>query len=161
MTATEKAAELRRLERRARELRREIKAARPKTPRPKAPGKPQKQRSAERAEARRSTRPRVAERDGGCAVRAIGGCRGNLHHDHFLGRGKQAPDVQWEWMLCEEHDHRKTHNVPSRAYWIGLFRIHAQSHGYEEVAQRCEVLLDYEAAQHPSVAVRVVERSGT
>ena len=69
MTATEKAAELRRLERRARELRREIKKARPKTPRPKAPGKTRDERRKERnkraAEIRASVMKR-AEAQGGC-----------------------------------------------------------------------------------------------
>ena len=158
MTLAEKRTELRRLEHEAKRLRRAIRKARPGIEKPKAPGVSQRERAKTKREKRRETRPLVAERDQGCAVRAIGGCRGNLVWDHFFGRGKVPPAVETEWFLCEAHNQRKTDNVPSRTYWLALFRLHCQSHGYSEVADRCAVLMELEAAQHP-VAVRIEEEA--
>jgi hypothetical protein len=114
------------------------------------PGKTRAERRQSKAEARRSTRPLVAARAAGrCEVAALGGCRGALHWDHFFGRGKVPPSVELEWMLCEEHDHRKTENVPSRAWWLEVFKLHAASHGYQDALDRCEKSLALELAQHP------------
>lgn len=109
-----------------------------------------KPRRETKAEERRSTRPIVEARAGGvCEVRALGGCRGRLVWDHFWGRGKVPPSVEAEWMLCEEHNHRKTDWQPTRVWWIGVFRMHCAMHGYAEQVAKCDGAMSLEEAQHP------------
>jgi hypothetical protein len=162
VSATERV--LRRLERAAdleaeiKKLRAEIvKAKRQRSqrvaPKRKAGREKKRQRRESLRQRRRSTRAECEARAGGlCEIRALGGCSGRLHHDHFFGRGKEKPDMRLEWMLCEAHHHRKTENIPSRASWLELFKLHAQSHGYEEVVAKCEGAIALEYAQHKESA---------
>ena len=109
MTATEKAAELRRLERRARELRREIKKARPKTPRPKTPGKTRDARRLERSIRLKVAREVVMKRaNGKCELCGREGFVLEAHH--LLSGPLRRLGESAETMLgiCAD-DHRALH----------------------------------------------------
>ena len=116
--------------------------------RPESPGrlKPSK---LSKAAARRNTRPKVEARANGRCEAGIPSCRGRLHWDHFFGRAKVPPSVELEWMICEEHDHQKTCNVPSRLTWLNRFLLHAIRYDYADAVERTRNAITLEMAQHP------------
>lgn len=84
-----------------------------------------KRRSEERE--RIDVRARVIERDGGCALRTIGGCEGSLDVDEIIPRGRGG-----DWLddancqaLCHRH-HMLKHARPHVASIIGLYGLDMQ-----------------------------------
>ncbi len=81
---------------------------------------------------------------------SIGPCYGRLIWDHFFGRGKVDPDVEFEWMICETHDRMKTDNDPSHLLWLRLFRLHCAQHRYTRSLTMLVGKIALEEAQNPT-----------
>ena len=66
------------------------------------------------------------------------------HLDHFFSRGKEPQTIRNCWGLHRVCDNQRTRNMPSAAYWLGLFIAHCGVHGYvaeaEKAAAKLQVL---------------------
>lgn len=177
VTATEKAAELRRLERRARELRREIKAARPKAPRPKAPGATKEERDAKWAVFVQWVRETVwMLSDHLCehCGRGLPYHLGDLDHVNGGADRREYTRIEWCRRLCRRchilRTAEKTENgATSAAYWrehmTTVRERRLDFHGPEKMEalreEQARRLEDADPRMAATWAARAAERSGT
>lgn len=98
--------------------------------------------------ATKAVRRAVASRASGrCEATGADGTK--LHMDHFFGRAR-SETVETCWMLSPAADFDKTHNIPSRRFWLLRFRRHAALHGYGRAIAMVDQQLALEQAQHPT-----------
>lgn len=66
-----------------------------------------------------------------------------MEMDHLWGRAKAPTLLENCWGLHSQScGMLKTHNKPSRAYWLRRFREHAERHGYTAQVRKVDQALD-------------------
>lgn len=71
----------------------------------------------------------------GCAS-LLGPYRRTPEIDHFFGRARAKDSEDSLWLLCRQCHRSKTDNYPHAAFWLRLFLVHCEKHGYRNSYDR-------------------------